>query len=423
MRGQASLEFLLILSVLAVLCLATLTMYVKTIETNKEVIGSLAPLHPARSAANNSLLDSPQVSIYLPLNSTLFGQGRFLVEAYGCSNGSVSLTPHSKTVVFSSGIAARIRNITTLSGEYEPVAPGLGEVVFNYSVSCQGKNFSSSEVLYTYSNQPGGVAGQDSAYILRKNESLTYTAFAEGEISLQEFNHCTITDVWTGRQYTVSGQCGTGNSWDYMAFDGSCLAPYWAYSRTYCIVPNPTGYEIASAGGNMTAHYNISLDIYLGTGTLQSNLSSGSKLSSVYLSGEVVGNASVAGVDVGEQTPETEVSNGSSSWAVGSGVYEAYQQARNNLYATLGFYNSSGLSGSTQSAVQEAIAEFNKASEALPAYGTGGGCSLAGSEYVCSASEPFSYVIDVHLSKGVGIANGTLYYEGSEIRVYGGADG
>ncbi len=422
MRAQASLEFLLILSVIAILAAATVAMYGKAVRANKEAIGSLALKQTGDGTSSNLVLDNPKVSIYLPLNSTLFDSGRFLVDAYGCANGSLSLSPYSKTVVFSGGeINARIRNVTMLSGVYEPVVPGLGKVLFNYSVSCQGRNFSSSDAIYTYSSAAGWTAGQDSAYISRKNEALSYTAFAQDALSLQESNHCTITDVWTGRPYTVTGQCGTGNSWDYMVFDGSCLAPYWAYSRTYCIVPQPTGYEIVSPGGNLTAYYNISLDIYFGTGTLQSNLSGGPGLYAVYLGGAVVGNASVAEVDVGGQASVAQISNGSASWPVGSSTYEAYQQARNSLYATLSFYNSSGLSGSTQSAVQEAIAEFDKASKALPAYGTGGGCSLHGDRYVCSASEPFSYVIDVSLAKGVGIANGTLYYDGSEIRIYVGA--
>lgn len=421
MRAQTSLEFLLVLSIVSVLGLSAVAFYAKGMSLNSEAVSTIAT-PPANSTAGNlTPAENPQVSVYVPLNSTLFSENEAVVDAYGCSSGEMRIEPHSGTVAFPyANASANVSSIAIINLGFEPTEAGLNVIGINYSISCPGKNISSSGSFNTYATSHGQEGTQASAYIVRRNESVVYAAATSQVIALQQFNHCTITDFWTGRVYTVGGQCGTESAWDFMSFDGSCLAPYWSYSRTYCVVPVSAGYNISAPNPyNYTEGYNISLVVSTSAGILRSNLSSGEESSEVLLGGIAVGNATVVGVESDEPSPEAEITNQSGGWIANESQYEAYQQAYNNLYSTLGFYNTSGYS----SQVGEAAAAFEDASGRMIGSMTPvpqDSCTLSGGRFFCPAIQPLSYTIDLSLSRNLNVQNTTIDYQGSGINIDGG---
>lgn len=419
MRIQTSLEFLLILSIVAILGFGVLLYYGKGIAANKQVLGSFDEQQANQSLGNLSMAADPQLSIYIPLNSTLLSGNIYELDVYGCSNGTLEAFPSSGTVDFSSNaISAGFRNLAVLTEEFEPTKQGTNNIQLDYNLTCSGSAFSSSRSFETYASSENQAAGQLSAFILRRNESVIYGSTTGQILGLQQSNHCTITDVWTGSAYTIGGQCGTANAWEYSAFDGSCLQPYWSYSRTYCIVPVPTGYNISTLNQyNFTEAYDILLSVYTPEGMLVASLSDLNRTSDVTMGGAVVGNASVVGISYGgSDSGIEEVWNQSAEWVANDTDYQEYLQDKNNLYSTLSFYNHTGGS----SAIGVAISAYNSSSASLIGSRTteAPSCASSGSRYLCAPEYPFSYTIDVNLSSELGLSNNTVYAQGSEINIF-----
>lgn len=423
MRAQTSLEFLLILSIVSVVGLSALVFYGKGMKLNSESLSAFQSQPSTPEPGNISTVSDPELLIYIPINSTLLSNNVFQVDGYGCADGRANLSLHSSTVQFSQeNISFGINNVTMISGQFEPTSPGLNKVQVDYSVSCGSVNKSSSQTLATYASTATQGGSQVFAYISRRNETIDYGISESPVLTLEESNLCTITDVWTGRVYTVPGQCGTSNAWDYQIYDPSCLQPYWSYSRTYCVYPVDTEYTVSSIDPyNYTYSYNISARVYTPEGLLTSNLSDTDPSAAVFLDGSVVGNATVVGVSESSYTTETDsISDDSGSWAANNSAYAEYVQDENNLYSTLGFYNSSGVSGPTQSSIQEAISAFNSSSSGLISSRSASGkddCMVDNDSYLCPALAPFAYTIYINVSESLGIQNATMYYQDSEINL------
>ena len=425
MKAQTSLEFLLILSAVAALGLATVTFYGKGISADKRAMYAFGANDPAQAAVGQAPASDPGFSVYIPINSETMESNPLQADAYGCMNGSVSMELSSTSAVFSrTNVSEKVNGVSIIRDSFEPTVPGLGTVTVRYNVSCSGSSISSSRTLYTYATVPSlQSAGQYAAYIDRTNESVAYGLEEVPIATMVLSNHCTITDIWTGRIYTVPGQCGTANAWDYMVFDPGCLSPYWAYMRTYCIAPSATGYYYAGPDQhNPTYRYSISLEVDTGAGVMRANLSSGANKSRVEIGGVPVGNATVISVGGGPYAFTGEIRNNSNEWEVNDSWYSAYMQAKDSLYPLLSFYNSSGVSGSTQSAIAESITAFNTSSRnlLLTKKASGGVCSVSNSSYVCRAASPLSYIIDITVPSSMGIQNASVYYEGSVINIASG---
>lgn len=421
MKSQSSLEFLLILSVISVLGLSVLVFYGKGIVLDKEALNGVQAPPITGNSDNLTPASDPQIAIYIPLNSSLLSESNFEIEIYGCDEGTAAISLSSNTVVFSySNVSAQVRNISIIGGEFEPVAEGLSSIKVDYSITCQNRSISSSRSFDTYAAGAVEQGSQIFAQIHRNSESLGYGNSSTQVMELSESDHCTITDIWTGAIYTVGGQCGTANAWDYIIFDGSCgVPPYWSYSRAYCIVPATTGYSISIDNqDDYTPIYNISLRIYTDVGILEANLSDKSPEARITLDGLAVGNATVISVDSDPSEQIPILSNQSGYWAAEQEAYGAYIQADNNLYSTLSFYNSTGVSGPTQSSIQEAVAAFDSSSSKLlgSAAGSEGiSCASEDGSLDCPSSYPFSYVINANIYDQLGLQNTTLSYQGSEI--------
>jgi|GEM_PF-1570467 hypothetical protein len=425
MKIQTSLEFLLLLSVVAMLGFSTLVFYEKGMGLNKESLSAFELQAPNPNSVNLTVAPDPQILIYFPLNSTLLSENEFQIDAYGCTSGRDDVKFLSNTTEFSQdNISFASDNITMVNGQFEPLISGPDKIKVEYGLVCSGINKTSSEIFETYALKNGQEGGQEgnqiSGYILRRNESLNYSGSSDQVTDLEESSHCTMTNVRTGSIFSFPVQCGTTNAWDYVIFDDNCLEPYYSYSSTFCIVPISTGYNISSFDQyDYIATYNISLIMYTPAGILESNLSDKKPDGEIFLNGIDVGNADVISVYAGAYQPGIEIMrNQSVYWNVNNTVYEDYVQAENNLHSTLSFYNLSGVSTSTQDSIQEAISAFESASSSIVASkmnSADGACRISNDNYVCPAVSPFEYTIDANISDSLGLPNTTLPYQGSEI--------
>ncbi len=277
----------------------------------------------------------------------------------------------------------------------------------NSSYFYQPFNFSYTSATTTIGQSYYSVA------ITNRSEELAYSIGSPSYVvNMSEFSHCAYHGFF-GHLLNVSGQCGTGNAWDYLA-SYDC-----ATSGAYCILPHTTSYAVDPLSSRGNYLYSFTLVINSPLGTLYTNLNGSANRSSVFLSNGVVGYASVLNVS-GVQGVEASglFSNSSSYYTLNQMLYGQYSQMKNVLYPMLAFYNGTSVDPGTQESIQQTFNAFTSSSnkliagKALPLP-----CNVSGNEYLCETSYPFYYIINVSLSKQFGNVNQTFYYLGSLINI------
>lgn len=427
MKVQASLEFILITSAIAVLSLSAISMYGKNLGVQRTLLDAASnAMQPAPvQVPLPDIAADPQVAVYVPVNSTVYASSSLQATAYGCTYGTVNLTLSSPSVFFSrSSSSAKMFGAAVLSMAFEPLAQGPDTIGVRYDISCGNVTKSGYESLSTYASAPssGGAPGATySAYISDRSEKIEYGLAPPSQvINLTEWNHCTHSNFW-GTPLPTSSQCGA-SAWDYMVFSGYCYyTAQVSTTSTYCIAPVPTGYSTVAIGGATGQEYSFSLAISSPFGTMRAALN-GSGESRLTLENETVGYAVVANVSApGQSQDATLISSGGGYAMANQTALSQYLQAENNLYGTLAYYNSTSVDSSTQSSIEQAASTFRGASGNLRSSESGGvPCNVSAGSYVCDSNSPFTYVIEVNMSRGLLAENQTLYYLGSEINLFRG---
>jgi hypothetical protein len=426
MKVQASLEFILITSAIAVLSLSVISLYGKNLAVQRTLLGAISNATPQNynqlPKANDT--DNPQIAVYAPVNSTSYGSSNLQITAYGCTYGTVNLTLTSPSVFFANNeYSVKMFEVAVLSIPFEPLLQGPNAIDVRYDLSCGNATESGSESLSTYARPSSGGFSTPaySAYISNRSEEVRYALEPPSQvINLTEWSHCTDSNFW-GTIYPISEQCGA-SAWGYMAFSGYCYYTK-AVSATsmQCIAPVATGYNTSGIRGSANYTYGFSLAVSSPFGVMRAKIS-GPGPSNLTLDNETVGSASVASVGFSGQPPDvTLITSGNGYSVANSTALAQYLQAKNNLYGTLGYYNSTSVDDPTQSSIQQTISTFISASEFLRASEPGAAaCVVSDGAYVCEPISPLTYVIDVNVSRNLLGENQTLYYLGSEINLFRG---
>ncbi len=257
-----------------------------------------------------------------------------------------------------------------------------------------------------------------SASISGRNESLGYALTKpDYVVNMSEFSHCTAFGFF-GHPFNITGQCGTTDAWDYFAgYD--CMA----MSGAYCTLPHNTTYATLEPTGTRSYLYTFTFLLSTPLGTASARVNSSSSLSGLLLNGHVVGNLSVVGVSSTDLQPVVTLMSHANSYTLANQtIYGIYSQDKNALYPLLSFYNGTGVDSATQSSIEQAVGAFASAQLRLVnSAGPPPGCSVISGNYVCAASSPFLYLINVTLAPGTGVVNQTIYYLGSVINLRSGA--
>ncbi len=424
MRAQASLEFILITSAIAAISLSAISLYGKNLAVQRTLLGAISNTTPTNygQPPQAAGVDNPQIAVYVPVNSMSYAGSSLQAIAYGCAHGTMNLTLSSPSVFFSKNrSSAGISDVAVLSMAFEPLMRGPNTIDVQYTLSCGNATESGSESLSTYAAAPSGNSSvmSYSAYISNRTEKIEYGLEAPTQvINLTEWNYCTQTNFW-GSPLPISTQCGA-STWGYMVFSGYCYYTKGvSTTSTYCIAPAATGYSTSGISDAASYLYGFSLSLSSPFGIMRAAIN-GSGASELTLGNETVGLVSVADVGASEQAPEvTLINDGNGYYAADPAALSQYLQAKNSLYGTLHYYNSTGVDDPTQSAIQQSISSFIGASKSLRSGVPGGtSCNVSGGEYIYEPSSPFTYVINVNVSRNLLAENQTLYYMGSEINLF-----
>ena len=427
MKIQSSLEFLLILSAIAALSLGLLSMYSNTLSVSRQAYDAFINPNSIQNNLSSQSGDNPNLYAYVPLNSTALSENPMFMETYGCTNGKAELSLSSASVAFSNNnFSYNFTGATIKYLYFNPENSGQHLLNIDYNITCGKYSNSGSSEYNTYSSSTAPTQKNESAItavITYENESVLYP-FSTSSISyINESNHCTEKDVWSGFIYPPSVQCGSTNSWDYMVFDGSCESPDWSYSRTYCFVPGESGYKILLPDtANYSYSYKILVRINGDSKMLLFNLSSADSSSLIMQEGKIIGNATVESVTVSSPTTSPYIQSPQGYSQISSSAYSGYTEAENNAYQVLGFYNSTGVSYSTSSAIQEAVSAMDlnakRLLDSIHQYNNSNlSCSISGLYYDCKPAYPFTYIINLTLYNNTYPGNTTLLYYGSIVNL------
>ncbi|VVB77048.1 Uncharacterised protein [uncultured archaeon] len=423
MKIQTSLEFLLITSAIAALCLCALTAYGMNLSVQKNILSAASNVTVLNSTAfaQPEGLADPHVQVYVPAEVTTDANADAQVIAYGCPYGILNVTLNSSSLSFSKNdYSARVYGVSLFNFPFVALAQGFHDLEVKYRMSCENVTVSGSDNFSAYSSPSFGSPISYSALLTDRREFLAYPLEPPEPVpNLSQSNHCTWVSFW-GNPLSVQTQCGTDNAWDYRTFSDYCYFTLGvATTSTYCILPSPTGYNITAVGNRAAYVYAFTFQLYSRYGIMRAVIA-GPGPANLSLNGKTVGTVSVTSVQSSSVFGGmAAIGKGGAYFAANETAYGQYAQAKNSLYGTLGYYNSTEVDLSLRSSIQQAIYAFNRASTNLISRSTGSlGCNISTGNYVCDAPAPFTYVVDVSVSRDIVPQNQTLSYLGSQINIF-----
>lgn len=418
MKIQASLEFILILSALSILSVSVVTLYGKAVfaqnkllqESGNALAFNIPVLHNSTQSTN------PSAFLYMPVNSTVGKSSHLQITFFNCSNGTAIVSLNSTSLLFANErMAVDIEGFGMASVPFTPMTSGKDTAIASYSVSCNGYEDTRTYPLSTFAlpSQAQQNLTFYSATISSRNESVVYRIDSINPVvNLTQSTFCTQYDFWY-HPLPITVQCGTLNAWEYIA----SKLYYCPWTTTTCIWQHQTRYNLTSTDqANFTYSYSFYLSVSTPYGTMRSNLSNKEGSTPVILNNVIVGHAEVVSVS-SAPTPQDPnlLLNGSSYKAVGGSTYSEYDQARNNLFSTLAFYNRTE---SYSPQIDEALYAYNQSLKGL-INGTSKStvCSSAGDLLYCKPELPFTYAISILVNGTFSGGNTTVFFSGSEVNV------
>lgn len=416
MRNQTSLEFLIIAGAIGLLVLSSVTQYGGMVKNYKAMALRLPTNYSI--AYNPTYYQKPYFEAQISPTSSQGSNNLLSMAAYGCANGTVSVQIKSQTMSLSAyNITQDFYNVWVYQDKFTP-SSNPAYVSISYAIACAAVRYNGSiNLSSTSAQQP--ASSQYYAYLSGRNESISYIPNVENIPYLSQPAHCTYENFFY-TPYPIGAQCGTSNAWQYRVFSSPCSSNGGSMTETYCVVPQQSAYNLTSTSA--TLNYTYSVNLTMDTGyVLRSYLSSRNATSRVYFAGQPAGNASINAINYSSAGPLTMLSYGNTLADVNYSLASGYDQARQNLFSMLSFYNSSTVSPEIALQISQGIYEYNyyagkliNASESA----SQSQCSKENGIIKCPAQSPFYYGIDAKLAMPYAQSNQTTEYQGSIIRVY-----
>ncbi len=441
-RAQASTEFIILLSAVALFALFVVSQYSHLQKTQHMLYGELANYSASPTATNapytphgNGLYVGLIVQNTTYINKTntvqvvLSYPGRYMVNSIRLQSypNSTILPPNYSGLNYS--------YVDILSFSVVPRSAGSLRLSLFANITegsvTEWKNLSAySYSEYQNQNSTNGGVGY-TAYIGKRNESLTYPVSQWTSLdSISIGEHCAY---WSGNGQVSNEvtQCGS-NTWGNMQYDYYC----WPTEVMYdCFGKSQTGYATGTIGSKQSYRYNMTLDISNSTSLLHSNLSdtvaTGSILNEM---GSSLGNSSINNVtgQAGMPTPYRDyvvLGTGSGPYAVNITPYQNYTRAMKIALSILEQYNGTGICSASPctnpdwarlgSNISIADISVKELLNSTPIYTEGCGniyVNGSGSFFTCKPEVPFYYNITAYIN-GQKNLNETLLAQGSVIGI------
>ncbi|MGC8628776.1 MAG: hypothetical protein ACP5T4_01015 [Candidatus Micrarchaeia archaeon] len=418
MKAQASLEFLIILSLIAAMSLVVISTYSHQILPEASALDANRYTTTVSAGENLELAPGyPGEIIQMP-GETELGKASYVQLAfYNCSNGYALVNASSSSLMFlQNSIKINIDQFGTGTLGFIPVESGQASAEISYAFYCGNYVENGSVEKSTYVTTAAGSAGTYFARIKSVENKVEYPlSKPQHIINITQSGHCTYVNFWYN-PLPISIQCGTTNAWEYRVFSFYCYVDYSTETYTTCLYPNNLSYETTSIGQNYTLAYSMNLSISTPVGTLSAYINSSNTTAKLFLMNESVGYVRIENVSYsGTFAYGGIVANQSVQKYVNQSAFASYENARTNLFSVLNYFNSTA---SYSQQIYQAIYAYDSAANKLInskptelSY-----CQIA-NDLVCTAQWPFSFVINAYVTKNINVQNASMFYLGSSINL------
>lgn len=439
MRLQTSIEFILVLSAIALFSIFVIAQYMHIQTTQKAAYGILGNQSSYSWPGSNVLLSAQNSISVVPIVSNLSYVNRSnslqvivtYPKSYNLIKINVSSTPN--VTVFPQVLNnLSYSQFQVLTFSFFPNEEGV--LKFQVQAILKSANNATPIIAsaYTYAIQQNSTRNSSGnngfvAFLTNRNESVLYPLSKQnGVTTINSWSHCAYHDFWGNRE-SEPLQCGMG-TWGFVASDGSCNV-FWAAGRDryYCFSQVSSGDKTAKLEPQTSFTYNAVLNLRNSTLSLMSDLTSASENSIlVDNTGKLQGITEVNGVYTAEILPSPYVSyailnNTQKLSPINYSYYDNYSSARSSLLNTLLVYNGTWVGGDVLNYVQKTVLQTNVYENILlaaPPAETNCAFYPASdpSFYSCKSVLPFSYNITVSIDN-LSKLNQTLQYQGSLIEI------
>lgn len=381
MRGQGSMEFIIILSATALFSVGVLGAYLHFAASQRAAYaGMLGGINGTTVQGNAVTQPQQRPYMYASIpNVTYSGRSANLqlviytpdgsyIDSVAASGAGVRSIPGYYNGIDSSGINA-------LTFYVIPNGTGERQVEVTAKIGSDAGTTVLNDTVETYalgSAQPapaGGAVLFDAA-IRRLNESVLYRTVGWSDTySAYETSHCSYENFWY-QQLGEGAQCGNAVSY-FWAFSGYCYWDKGIMTKTYCVYLKPSGTTYGTLSGNQSYRYSIGLDLYNYSDgiNITANLTSGKSGGTLREGNGRYGYAAVGrgieGITEGGDQGAVVVNKSGSLYGINYSSYYTYLQDINNLKSILSYYDGTGVGGSQLSEIDQAMSSYNKESAAF----------------------------------------------------------
>ncbi|MCL5007714.1 MAG: hypothetical protein M1562_00460 [Candidatus Marsarchaeota archaeon] len=388
MRLQTTLEFIILLGVIAAMATVIFGIYTVMQKKDNSALNTLfASYNHNVSVGQNAATHNLSVNIYIPYSivvgestpiTALFsGEGNFSIS-------NLSLSSYNASVLTGDYNKLEISNPYLLSFNIVPDKKGLVGVVLNGSFYNNGSmhRFSVSAESYAYLQNVSGKSPQNYSVNLKdRYENVLYNTSLNGSLyNVSESSHCAYTN-FEGFLYKIKAQCGSNAAWDFFVNSSECYYGAGTQYRAYCFYKNSENSDLYSVNQNRLFNFSVSLVISNDIEKLNATLTRILPESPLYSpNGTVYGNASVYGYISGDSAspnPYLLVDSVGTYSIINYSDYNRYSQYLNSLTSMLSYYNQSKISSSSEYAAMSAMGVYDQyVSGMISAHSIASGCTL-----------------------------------------------
>lgn len=440
MKLQTSLEFIVLLSAVALFSVFVLSQYLHLQGVQKAAYETLDNQTLYNINDSNSPLNYSNSLSLIPIvpNTSYTGKNNNLevIVAYPPSYKLESLRVNSMPNI--SILPPTLTNvpyspIEALTFAYLPKEAGqLKFAVVAVFDNASGHVRNMTEIAYSYALQQNASsnasAGNDFvASIGNRSEAVLFPVAQQSDvIKVRSWSHCAYHNT-TGRE-SEPWQCGS-NTWGFIVNDNTCNPFWWdGQDRYYCFSENKTGSKIGALTPQQDYKYSADLSLDNSSYTLEAHFTNSSNNASLEQTNTTeTGHIQVDGVYASGVLPPPymvyAVRNDSGRLvAVNYSYYENYSSTESSLVNILKINNGTWVDNNNLNYVQKTLLSLAAYEQELinaqPV--SSSSCTFyttsSQASYSCEPEVPFSYYITVFINSYTGI-NQSLQYMGSSIVV------
>ncbi|MCW6160303.1 MAG: hypothetical protein LVQ95_04425 [Candidatus Micrarchaeales archaeon] len=440
MKLQTSLEFIVLLSAVALFSVFVLSQYLHLQSAQKAAYETLDNQTLYDVHSSNAIIGYSDSINLIPVVANV---------SYINKSGSLEVVvAYPQSYNLERIRVSSIPNISILPPELVDIPySSIDALTFSYLPKVLGSTKFS--IVGTFSNTNGSILNVTAnayTYVLRqsaignisagnnfiatigdRNESVFFPIAQQNNVeSIYSWSHCAYHNA-SGRE-REPWQCGS-NTWGFVVSDNTCNRFWWdGQDRYYCFAENKTASKAGALTPQQSYVYSAAVSLVNASYALEANFTSQSRSTGLYFKNSTpAGIVYINSTYAGEVLPPPYLTyavldNSGNYTAINYTYYGNYSNTETSLINLLNINNNTWVGGDTLNYIQKTLANLLSSEKALLSAKPiqSGDCLFYPLQlpafYSCRPTMPFSYEITVFIDGYNGL-NQSVQYQGSSIEL------